>query len=112
MGEKDLDDLRIGLSHGAADEPPIHELVENPPHDVKSDKRGSGCCLRRPICRDEEISDLMPVGCGKGMRASMAYAVDDFKTPKDLRESQPKHHPILRRHHGKDSSRSDRGNDD
>jgi hypothetical protein len=86
-GEKDLDDLRVGLSPGAADEPPIHELVENLPQDVKSEQAWIGVgCLRLPICKDEEISDLTPVSCGKGMRASMAYGVDDFKTPKELRE--------------------------
>jgi hypothetical protein len=34
-GEKDLDDLRVEQSPGAADESPIHELAENLPHDVK-----------------------------------------------------------------------------
>jgi hypothetical protein len=34
-GEKDLDDLRVEQSTGAADEPPFHELAENLPHDVK-----------------------------------------------------------------------------
>jgi len=41
-GEKDLDDLRVGLSPGAADEPPIHELVEKLPHDVKSEQTWIG----------------------------------------------------------------------
>ena len=45
--------------------------------------------LTLPICRDEEISDLTPVGCGKGMLASMAYAVDDLKTLKDLWNNNP-----------------------
>src|SRR5438552_13853024 len=35
--------------------------------------------------RGKEISDLAPVRCGKGMRASMSYVVDDLKTLKDLR---------------------------
>jgi hypothetical protein len=40
--EKDLDDLRVILSPGAADEPPIHGLVENLPHDVKSEQAWIG----------------------------------------------------------------------
>jgi hypothetical protein len=42
-------------------------------------------CLRVPICRDEIVSDLRPVRCGKGMGASKIYVVDS-ETPKDLRE--------------------------
>jgi hypothetical protein len=42
--------------------------------------------LRLPVCRGEEVSDLMPVRCGKGIRASLAYVVDDLKTLKDLRK--------------------------
>ena len=42
--------------------------------------------LSLPVCRNEEISDLAPVRCGKGIRASMAYVVDDLKTLKDLRK--------------------------
>jgi hypothetical protein len=84
--EKVLDVLGVELSRGAADEP-IHELVENLPRDVNSkasvDRVG---CLRLPICRDEEISDLTPVCGGKGMITSVAYVVDDFKIPKDLME--------------------------
>jgi acetoacetate decarboxylase len=41
--------------------------------------------LTLPVCRDEEVSDLAPVRCGKGVRASMAYVVDDLKTLKDLK---------------------------
>jgi hypothetical protein len=41
--------------------------------------------LTLPVCRGEELSDLAPVRCGKGLRASMAYVVDDLKTLKDLR---------------------------
>jgi acetoacetate decarboxylase len=40
--------------------------------------------LTLPVCRGEELSDLAPVRCGKGIRASMAYIVDDLKTLKDL----------------------------
>jgi len=36
------------------------------------------------VCQGEELSDLAPVRCGKGIRASMAYIVDDLKTLKDL----------------------------
>lgn len=42
--------------------------------------------LTLPVCRGEEISDLAPVRSGKGIRASMAYVVDDLKTLKDLRK--------------------------
>ena len=40
--------------------------------------------LTLPVADDEEISDLAPIRCGKGIRASMAYIVDDLKTLKDL----------------------------
>jgi hypothetical protein len=66
-------------------QPAIHELVENVPHDVKIEQAwiGEGS-LSLPVCRGEEISDLAPVRCGNGFRASMAYIVDDLKTLKDL----------------------------
>ena len=69
------------------DQPAIHELVENVPHDVKIEQAwiGDGS-LTLPCCRGEEISDLAPVRSGKGIRASMAYVVDDLKTLKDLRK--------------------------
>jgi acetoacetate decarboxylase len=68
------------------DKPAIHEIVENVPHDVKIEQAwiGEGS-LTLPVCRGEELSDLAPVRCGKGIRASMAYVVDDLKTLKDLR---------------------------
>jgi acetoacetate decarboxylase len=74
------------LAAGKQDQPAIHELVENVPHDVKVEQAwiGEGS-LTLPVCRGEEISDLAPVRCGKGIRASMAYVVDDLKTLKDLR---------------------------
>ena len=82
----------VGLLHtprlaaGKHDKPAVHELVENVPHDVKIEQGwiGEGS-LRLPVCRGEEISDLEPVRCGKGVRASMSYVVDDLKTLKDLR---------------------------
>jgi hypothetical protein len=40
--EKDLDDLRVEQSPGAADESPVRELVENLPHDVKSEQAWIG----------------------------------------------------------------------
>jgi hypothetical protein len=51
----------------------IHELVENVPHDLKIDQAwiGNGT-LTFPVARGEEISDLAPVRCGRGVRASMA----------------------------------------
>jgi hypothetical protein len=30
------------------------------------------------------LSDLAPIRCGKGVRASMAYIVDDLKTLKQI----------------------------
>jgi acetoacetate decarboxylase len=67
------------------DKPAIHQLVENVPHDVKIEQAwiGQGS-LALPVCRGEELSDLSPVRTGKGIRASMAYIVDDLKTLKDL----------------------------
>jgi Acetoacetate decarboxylase (ADC) len=75
------------LAADQRDKPPIHELVENVPHDVKIEQAwiGEGS-LTLPVCKDEEISDLAPIRCGKGMRASLAYIVDDLKTLKDLRK--------------------------
>jgi acetoacetate decarboxylase len=75
------------LAAGQQDKPPIHELVENVPHDVKIEQAwvGEGS-LTLPVCKDEELSELAPVRCGKGMRASLAYIVDDLKTLKDLRK--------------------------
>jgi acetoacetate decarboxylase len=69
----------------AADKPVLHELVENVPHDIKIEQSwiGEGS-LTLPVCKSEEISDLAPVRCGKGIRASMAYVVDDLKTLKNL----------------------------
>ena len=57
------------------------------PHSVKIGQAwvGEGF-LTLPFCRGEEMSDLTPVRAGMGMRASMAYVVDDLKTLKDLRE--------------------------
>ncbi len=68
------------LATGQHDKPAIHELVENVPHDVKIEQAwiGEGS-LTLPVCRGEDISDLAPVRSGKGLRASMAYVVDDLK---------------------------------
>ena len=75
------------LAAGEHDKPAIHELVENVPSSVKIEQAwiGEGS-LPLPACRGEEISDLAPLHCGKGIRASMAYVVDDLKTLKDLRK--------------------------
>jgi acetoacetate decarboxylase len=75
------------LAAGKHDRPAIHELVENVPRDVKIEQAwiGEGS-LTLPVCKGEEISDLAPVRCGRGGRASMAYIVDDLKTLKDLRK--------------------------
>ena len=72
---------------GKQDKPAVHELVENVPHDVKIEQAWMGeGFLTLPVCRGEEISDLAPVRSGTGVRASMAYVVDDLKTLKDLRK--------------------------
>jgi hypothetical protein len=75
------------LAAGKRDQPVVHELVENVPHDVKIEQAwiGDGS-LKLPVADGEEISDLAPVRMGKGLRASMAYIVDDLKTLKDLRK--------------------------
>jgi acetoacetate decarboxylase len=75
------------LAAGKQNKPAVHELVENIPHDVKIEQAwiGEGF-LTLPVGRGEEISDLAPIRCGKGIRASMSYVVDDLKTLKDLRE--------------------------
>lgn len=77
------------LAADKQDKPAVHELVENVPHDVKIEQAwvGEGF-LTLPVCRGEEVSDLAPVRCGKGIRASMSYIVDDLKTLKDLRAEQ------------------------
>lgn len=92
---KDLSKLRqrpvVNLLHvprlaaGRQDKPAIHELVENVPRDVKIEQAwiGEGQ-LSLPVVHGEELSDLAPVRCGAGIRASMAYIVDDLKTLKDL----------------------------
>jgi acetoacetate decarboxylase len=74
------------LAADKQDHPAVHELVENVPRDVKIEQAwiGEGS-LTLPVCKNEEVSDLAPVRCGKGIRASMAYVVDDLKTLKDLR---------------------------
>jgi acetoacetate decarboxylase len=73
------------LSAERRDKPALHEIVENVPHDVKIEQAwiGEGS-LTLPVCKGEEVSDLAPVRCGKGIRASMAYIVDDLKTVDDL----------------------------
>jgi acetoacetate decarboxylase len=75
------------LAAGQQDKPAIHAFVENIPHDVKIEQAwvGEGS-LTLPVCKNEELSDLAPVRCGNGVRASMAYIVDDLKTLKDLRK--------------------------
>jgi hypothetical protein len=60
--------------------PALPELVENVPHDVKIEQAWMGTgSLTLPTCRGEEISDLAPLRCGIGKRASLAYVVDDLK---------------------------------
>lgn len=73
------------LAADKQNQPAVHELVENVPHDMKIEQAwiGKGS-LTLPICRGEELSDLAPKRSGKGIRASMAYVVDDLKTLKEL----------------------------
>jgi acetoacetate decarboxylase len=68
-------------------QPVVHELVENVPRDLKIEQAwiGDGS-LKLPVADGEEISDLAPLRTGKGVRASMAYIVDDLKTLQDLRK--------------------------
>ena len=75
------------LAADRQDKPALHELVENVPHGLKIEQAwiGEGS-VTLPVCRGEEISDLAPVRCGKGIRASMAYVVDNLKTLKNLRK--------------------------
>jgi len=68
------------------DKPAIHELVENVPRNLKIEQAWIGdATLELPVCKDEELSDLAPLRCGKGVRASMAYVVDDLRTLKRLK---------------------------
>src|ERR1700728_3040601 len=73
------------LAADRQDKPAVHEFVENIPHDVKIEQAwiGEGL-LTLPVVAGEEISDLAPIRCGNGIRASMAYIVDDLKTLRDL----------------------------
>ena len=74
------------LAADKQDQPAIHELVENVPRDVKIEQAWIGVgSLTLPVCKGEEVSDLAPLRCGTGVRASLAYVVDDLKTLKDLR---------------------------
>ena len=71
------------LAAGMRDKPAVHELVENVPRDVKIEQAWIGDGeLELPVCKGEELSDLAPLRCGAGVRASMAYVVDDLKTLK------------------------------
>jgi hypothetical protein len=73
------------LAAGRHDKPAIHELVKNVPRDVKVEQAwiGDGV-LTLPVRKGEELSDLAPIRCGNGIRASMAYIVDDLKTLKQM----------------------------
>jgi acetoacetate decarboxylase len=73
------------LAADKQDKPAVHELVQNVPHDIKVEQAwiGDGL-LTLPVVEGEEVSDLAPIRCGKGIRGSMAYIVDDLKTLKNL----------------------------
>ena len=65
--------------------PAIEQLVMNVPHDVKIEQLWAGEGeLIFPDCTGEELSDLAPLRCGMGTRASMSYTVDDLKLLQDL----------------------------
>jgi len=65
--------------------PALHELVMNVPRDVRVEQLwGGDGQLTLPPCTGEELSDLAPVRCGFGARASMSYTVDDLRTLRDL----------------------------
>jgi acetoacetate decarboxylase len=73
------------LEAGLQDEPFVHKLVENVPHDITIEQAWIGDAeLTFPACKGEELSDLAPLRTGNGIRASMAYVVDDLKTLKHL----------------------------
>jgi acetoacetate decarboxylase len=74
------------LAAGMRDKPAVHELVENVPRDawIEQAWMGQGR-LTLPECENEELSTLAPIRCGRGIRGSMAYVVDDLKTLRDLR---------------------------
>lgn len=68
--------------HGA---PALHELVMNVPHDYRVEQLwGGDGYLTLPQCKGEELSDITPVRCGWGARASMSYIVDDLRTLRDV----------------------------
>src|SRR3954454_10767970 len=74
------------LAAGQQDKPVLHELVENVPRDVRIEQPWTGAAsFSLPVCRGEEISELAPLRCGAGLRASMSYIVDDLKTLQGLR---------------------------
>lgn len=69
------------LAAGQHDKPAVHELVMNVPRDVHVVQAwvGQGT-LQLPQAHGEEMSDLAPLRCGVGIRASMSYIVDDLRT--------------------------------
>jgi hypothetical protein len=69
------------LSAAKRGTPSVHELVVNVPRESRVEQAwvGDGK-LVLPACHGEEISDLAPLRCGRGMRASMSYLVDDLMT--------------------------------
>jgi len=73
------------LAAGKQNEPALHALVENVPRNVRVEQMWGGeRQLSFPQCKGEEISDLAPVRCRFGARASMAYTVDDLVTLRDF----------------------------
>ena len=74
------------LAKGSQDKPAIHELVENVPHDVKIEQAWTGDgALELPVCEGEDCPTSPLFVVVSGVRASMAYIVDDLKTLKRLK---------------------------
>ena len=67
------------LAAGKHQTPAVHELVQAKfsNYSLEDAWIGSGE-LVLPVCRGEELSDLAPVKCGIGVRASMGLTVDDL----------------------------------
>jgi hypothetical protein len=82
------------------DRPALHELVENVPHDFKivAAWMGEGS-LTLPVCKGKEISELAPVRCSGGLRASVAYVVDDLKIVKNFGAVSQEAAPLIMHSH-------------
>jgi len=67
------------LAAGKHQTPAVHELVQAKFSNYSLEDAWVGRGeLELPVCRGEELSDLAPVRCGLGFRASMGLTVDDL----------------------------------